>query len=76
MSEKQQKNLNKVMSKIHDTPEGLKNFLKKQIKKLKELEFEKLQEHHEKLITMERIYNIERAGNEQAKMPIEKVKEF
>lgn len=57
MSEKQQKNLNKVIAKIPEIPEGLKNFLKKQIKKLKELEFEKLKEHYSKLQEMEHTYN-------------------
>jgi len=42
MSEKQQKNLNKVMSKNSEIPEGLQNFLKKQIKLLKEQEFENI----------------------------------
>ena len=58
MSEKQQKNLNKVISKIAEIPEGLRNFLKKQIKLLKELEFEKLKEHYEYLKDMEQTYNL------------------
>ena len=58
MSEKQQKNLNKVISKIPEIPEGLRNFLKKQIKLLKELEFEKLKEHYEYLKDMEQTYNL------------------
>ena len=57
MSEKQQKNLNKQITKIPDIPEGLRNFLKKQIKKLKELEFEKLKDHFSKLEEFEKVYN-------------------
>ncbi|CAI2385621.1 unnamed protein product [Moneuplotes crassus] len=58
MSEKQQKNLNKILnnkkvktsgSKITEIPEGLHNFLKKQIKLLKEKEFERLKDKYEQL---------------------------
>lgn len=58
MSEKQQKNLNKMLnttkakgpgSKNIEVPEGVHNFLKKQIKFLKEKEFARLKDQYEKL---------------------------
>jgi hypothetical protein len=76
MSEKQQKNLNKVMSKTPEIPEGLHNFLKKQIKLLKEQEFQMLKEQYSKLDNMMKQYEPKGQNEPHTKMSLDKVKEF
>jgi hypothetical protein len=76
MSDKQQKNLNKLMSKNNEIPEGVKNFLKKQMKLIKEQEFETLKEHYNKLIAMYRQYDTKLHPEANQKIPTEKIKDF
>jgi len=76
MSEKQQKNLNKLMSKNDQIPEGLRNFLKKQINLLKKQELEKLRDQYAKLDLMMNQFEEMRKKDPALKMSSDKVKEF
>lgn len=76
MSDKQQKNLNKLMSKNDEIPEGVKRFLKKQMKLLKEQEFEMLKEQFNKLVILAKEYDNKLLSEGQQKMATDKVKEF